>query len=61
MMLSGLVRRLRVEEVVFSGDALEPGQRQQVVRISAELGVPVRELVFEIGAPLVDITGSSVA
>ena len=43
MMLSGLVRRLRVEEVVFSGDALEPGQRQQVLRISAELGVPVRD------------------
>jgi UDP-GlcNAc:undecaprenyl-phosphate GlcNAc-1-phosphate transferase len=58
--LRDLIPRLRVEEVVLSGDALEPSQRQQALRACAELGVPVRELVFEIRAPFVDVTGSSV-
>jgi len=55
-----LIQRLQVEDVVLSGDELEPGQRQQVLNVCAELGVPVRELVFEIRAPSVDVTGSSV-
>jgi len=59
--LRGLVQRLRVEEVVFSGDPLEPGQRQQALRACAELDVRVRELVFDIRDPLIDVSGSSVA
>jgi UDP-GlcNAc:undecaprenyl-phosphate GlcNAc-1-phosphate transferase len=59
--LGDLIRRLQVEEVVFSGDPLDPVQRQTAMRVCAELGVPVRELVFDIRQPLVDRSGSSAA
>lgn len=59
--LPELIRRLRVEEVVFSGDAIEPAQRQGALRVCAELSVPVRELIFEIRQPLVDTSGTSAA
>jgi UDP-GlcNAc:undecaprenyl-phosphate GlcNAc-1-phosphate transferase len=58
--LRDLIQRLRVEEVVFSGDALEPSQRQEALRACAEMGVPIRELMFEIRAPVIDVTGTSV-
>lgn len=59
--LTALVRRLRVEELVFSGDALDPVQQQTARRICTELGVPFRELVFDIRPPLVDTSGTSAA
>ena len=59
--LPALVRRLRVEELVFSGDPLDPVQQQTAVRICAELGVPVRELVFDIRQRLTDTSGTSAA
>jgi len=58
--LRDVIQRLHVEDVVFSGDVLEPGQRQRAQEVCAGLGVPVRELVFEIRTPSVDVTGSSV-
>jgi FlaA1/EpsC-like NDP-sugar epimerase len=58
--LRDVIQRLHVEDVVFSGDVLEPGQRQRAQEVCAGLGVPVRELVFEIRAPSADVTGSSV-
>jgi UDP-GlcNAc:undecaprenyl-phosphate GlcNAc-1-phosphate transferase len=59
--LSDLIRQLRVEEVVFSGDPLDPIKQQAAVRVCAELGVPVRELVFDIRQPLVDRSGTTAA
>jgi UDP-GlcNAc:undecaprenyl-phosphate GlcNAc-1-phosphate transferase len=59
--LPGLVRRLRVEELVLSGDPLDAIQRQAVIRSCAEAGVPVRELVFDIRQPLADTSGTSAA
>ena len=59
--LHDLVRRLRVEEVVFSGDPLDPTQQQTAMRVCTELGVQVRELVFDIRHPLVDKSGSTAA
>jgi FlaA1/EpsC-like NDP-sugar epimerase len=59
--LGDLIRRLQVEEVVFSGDPLDPVQRQTAMRVCAEQGIPVRELVFDIRQPLVDRSGSSAA
>jgi FlaA1/EpsC-like NDP-sugar epimerase len=46
--LGPLIRQLRVDALVFSGDSMDPGQRQSAVRVCAELGLPVRELIFEI-------------
>jgi hypothetical protein len=46
---------------VFSGDDLEPSHRQIVLDVCAELGVPVRELVFEIREPQAGVSGSSAA
>lgn len=46
--LADLMRRLRVEEVLFSGDSIETGRRQTIERLCGEMGVPVQELVFEI-------------
>ncbi len=59
--LDDLIRRLQVEEVVFSGDPLDPIQQQTAMRVCAERGIPVRELVFDIRQPLVDRSGSSAA
>jgi UDP-GlcNAc:undecaprenyl-phosphate GlcNAc-1-phosphate transferase len=59
--LDDLIRRLRVEEVVFSGDPLDPIQQQAAMRVCTERGVPVRELVFDIRQPLVDKSGSTAA
>jgi UDP-GlcNAc:undecaprenyl-phosphate GlcNAc-1-phosphate transferase len=59
--LSEILRRLRVDEVVFSGDALEPSEEQRVVRLCQEAGVPVRELVFEIRRRLADSSGNNAA
>ena len=59
--LPALLRRWRVEELVFSGDALDPVHQQAAMRICANLGVPVRELVFDIRQPQVDTSGTSAA
>ena len=59
--LDDLIRRLQVEEVVFSGDPLDPMQQQTAMRVCTDLGVTVRELVFDIRQPLVDKSGSSAA
>jgi UDP-GlcNAc:undecaprenyl-phosphate GlcNAc-1-phosphate transferase len=59
--LPEIVRRLRVDEVVFSGDPSEPGDEQRLVRLCEEAGVPVRELVFEIRRRLADTSGNNAA
>jgi UDP-GlcNAc:undecaprenyl-phosphate GlcNAc-1-phosphate transferase len=59
--LEAVLDRLRVEEVVFSGDALDLFQRQRAVQACAAAGVSVRELIFEIREPTVKFPGSSVA
>jgi UDP-GlcNAc:undecaprenyl-phosphate/decaprenyl-phosphate GlcNAc-1-phosphate transferase len=59
--LTALLRRLRVEELVFSGDGLEPAHRQAAMRACDELSVPVRELVFDIRQPRTDSSGTSAA
>jgi UDP-GlcNAc:undecaprenyl-phosphate GlcNAc-1-phosphate transferase len=59
--LADLIRRLRVEELVFSGDPLDSIQQRAAMRVCTELGVPFRELVFDIRPPLVDTSGTSAA
>jgi UDP-GlcNAc:undecaprenyl-phosphate GlcNAc-1-phosphate transferase len=59
--LQGLLGRLRVEEVLFSGDELDANQRQAAQRVCTEAGVPVRELIFEIRPPRTGASGSSAA
>ena len=59
--LSEIVRRLRVDEIVFSGDALDPNEEQRLVRLCEEAGVPVGELVFEIRRRLADSSGNNAA
>jgi FlaA1/EpsC-like NDP-sugar epimerase len=56
-----IVRRLRVDEVVFSGDALDPNEEQRLIRQSEEAGVAVRELVFDIRRRLADTSGNNAA
>jgi UDP-GlcNAc:undecaprenyl-phosphate/decaprenyl-phosphate GlcNAc-1-phosphate transferase len=46
--LPDLIRRLRVDEVIFSGDPLDPGDEATVLRVCSDSGVPVRELVFDL-------------
>jgi hypothetical protein len=57
--LGPVIRRLRVEELVFSGDSMDPVQRQSAVRVCGDLGVPVRELIFEIREPPPGPSGAS--
>src|ERR1700730_12768970 len=59
--LNDLIRQRRVEEVVFSGDPLDPIKQQAAMRACAELGVPVRELGLDIRQPLVDRSGTTAA
>jgi UDP-GlcNAc:undecaprenyl-phosphate/decaprenyl-phosphate GlcNAc-1-phosphate transferase len=59
--LGEIVQRLRVDEVVFSGDALDPAEEQKLVRLCDEAGVPVQELVFEIRKRLRDTSGNNAA
>jgi FlaA1/EpsC-like NDP-sugar epimerase len=59
--LPDVLRRLRVEELVLSGDPLDSSQQQAVMRICAEAGVPVRELVFDLRPPVADTSGTSAA
>jgi UDP-GlcNAc:undecaprenyl-phosphate/decaprenyl-phosphate GlcNAc-1-phosphate transferase len=46
--LDTMLKRLRVDELVFSGDPIDAAWRQQVIQICAESGTTVREMVFEI-------------
>jgi UDP-GlcNAc:undecaprenyl-phosphate GlcNAc-1-phosphate transferase len=59
--LSSVVRRLRIDEVVFSGDAFDPDDEQRLVRLCEEADVPVGELVFEIRRRLADTSGDNAA
>jgi hypothetical protein len=59
--LSDVVRRLRVDEIVFSGDAFDPTDEQRLMRLCEEAGVPVGELVFEIRRRLADTSGNNAA
>jgi FlaA1/EpsC-like NDP-sugar epimerase len=59
--LSALLPRLRVEDLVLSGDPLDSNQQQAVIRICAEAGVPVRELVFDLRRPAAGTSGTSAA
>jgi FlaA1/EpsC-like NDP-sugar epimerase len=46
--LKDTLERLRVDEVVFSGDPLEPALRQQALRACGDRAVVVRDLIFEM-------------
>jgi len=46
--LDTFLKRLRVDELVFSGDPIDAVRRQQVVQTCAASGTAVREMVFEI-------------
>jgi UDP-GlcNAc:undecaprenyl-phosphate GlcNAc-1-phosphate transferase len=46
--LPDVLERLRVDEVIFSGDPIEPAQRQLALRTIAERAIVVRDLVFEM-------------
>jgi UDP-GlcNAc:undecaprenyl-phosphate GlcNAc-1-phosphate transferase len=59
--LTEILRRVRVDEVVFSGDPVEPGDERGLVRACEESSVPVRELVFEIRRKLADTSGNNAA
>jgi UDP-GlcNAc:undecaprenyl-phosphate GlcNAc-1-phosphate transferase len=56
--LAGIIRRLRADELVFSGDPIDPSKRQQVMRTCAESGIPVRDMVFEIRDSGLNVHGS---
>jgi FlaA1/EpsC-like NDP-sugar epimerase len=59
--LPDIFRRLRVDEVVFSGDDVDASDEQRLVRLCEEAGVPSRELVFEIRRRLADTSGNNAA
>ena len=59
--LRDVLTKLRVEQLVFSGDDLEPSRRQIVLDVCGELDVPVRELVFEIREARTGVSGTSAA
>jgi UDP-GlcNAc:undecaprenyl-phosphate GlcNAc-1-phosphate transferase len=46
--LSGILERLRVEGIVFSGDPIDDEQRARAARACAAAGVPVHDLIFDI-------------
>ena len=46
--LDEVLVRLRVDEVVFSGDPIEPALRQQALGACAERKIAVRDLIFEM-------------
>ena len=46
--LDAILERHRVEEVVFSGDPLEPALRQQALRACTGRKIVVRDLIFEM-------------
>ena len=49
--LDTVIERLRVDQLVFSGDPIDDARRQQTARVCARHAVPVRELIFDIRAP----------
>jgi FlaA1/EpsC-like NDP-sugar epimerase len=57
--LDQVISRLRVEEVIFSGDPLEAARHQEALRICARRRVAVRELVFELRQLLGEVTRSN--
>jgi FlaA1/EpsC-like NDP-sugar epimerase len=59
--LREVLARLRVDEAVFSGDPIEPAQRQRALKICADGGVLVRDLIFEMRETGRNVHGSSVA
>ena len=46
--LNDVLERLRVDEVVFSGDPIEPAVRQRALGACADRKVVVRDLIFEM-------------
>ena len=59
--LEEVLERLRVDEVVFSGDPIEPAQRQRALRTCADGSIVVRDLIFEMRETGRNVHGSSVA
>jgi UDP-GlcNAc:undecaprenyl-phosphate GlcNAc-1-phosphate transferase len=59
--LKDVLQGLRVDELVFSGDPIEPAQRQRALRTCADGGVVVRDLIFEMRETGRNVHGSSVA
>jgi UDP-GlcNAc:undecaprenyl-phosphate GlcNAc-1-phosphate transferase len=59
--LEEVLERLRVDDVVFSGDPIEPAERQRALRTCADGGVVVRDLIFEMRETGRNVHGSSVA
>jgi FlaA1/EpsC-like NDP-sugar epimerase len=59
--LQEVLERLRVDEAVFSGDPLDPAQRQRALKTCADGGVVVRDLIFEMRETGRNVHGSSVA
>jgi UDP-GlcNAc:undecaprenyl-phosphate/decaprenyl-phosphate GlcNAc-1-phosphate transferase len=59
--LKEVLERLRVDEVVFSGDPIEPAQRQRALRTCADGSIVVRDLIFEMRETGRNVHGSSVA
>jgi FlaA1/EpsC-like NDP-sugar epimerase len=57
--LNDVIERLRVEQVICSGDPVEPGALQNALRLCAARSVPVRELVFEIREPAMTASGGT--
>jgi UDP-GlcNAc:undecaprenyl-phosphate GlcNAc-1-phosphate transferase len=48
--LDDVLRRLRADELVFSGDPIDDATRQRALQACANRSVPARELVFQIRA-----------
>jgi UDP-GlcNAc:undecaprenyl-phosphate/decaprenyl-phosphate GlcNAc-1-phosphate transferase len=59
--LNAFLDRVKVDELVFSGDPIEPAQRQRALRTCADAGIVVRDLIFEMREAGRNLHGSSVA
>jgi len=59
--LKALLDLVKVDELVFSGDPIEPAQRQRALRTCADAGIVVRDLIFEMRETGRNRHGSSVA
>ena len=55
-----MIGRLRVDEVILSGDPLEPASLDEALRICRRRSIAVRELLFEIRPPVAGVTSRAI-
>jgi UDP-GlcNAc:undecaprenyl-phosphate GlcNAc-1-phosphate transferase len=58
--LDDVIGRLRVDEMILSGDPLEPACRDEALRICRRRSIAVRELLFEIRPPAATVSSRAI-